>query len=208
MRTLKHLFLDELADRFDSEKQLLLAMPKMVQAATCAHLKKLVQAHLKETETHVKKLEKVFRSFGEKPRAKKCEATVGLLKEGDEVAADNKGYPVLNAALISVAQKLEHSEIATYGCLRNWAKLLANQEAADLLQEILVEEKAANHALSELARSRSNLEALGDPNASDSSCDRDDAKSPMNERRGNLPADRPRRLTETKPGDRRERLTG
>ena len=76
---------------------------------------------------------------------------------------------MLNAALISVAQKLEHYEIATYGCLRGWARLLGNKEAAGLLQEILVEEKAANHALSELARSRSNIEALGDC-ADDKSC--------------------------------------
>ena len=162
MRTLKNLFLDELADRYDAEKRLVIAMPKMIKAATCTHLQKLLQAHLKETVSHVKTLEKVFKSFGEKPRLNKCEATIGLLKEGDEVAADNKGWPVVNAALISVAQKLEHYEIATYGCLRGWARLLGNKEAAGLLQEILVEEKAANHALSELARSRCNLEALGD----------------------------------------------
>jgi len=161
MRTLIHLFLDELADRYDAEKRLVIAMPKMIKAATCTHLQKLIQSHLKETERHVKTLEKVFRSFGEKPRLNKCEATIGLLKEGDEVASDNKGWPVLNAALISVVQKLEHYEIATYGCLRGWARLLGNTEAAALLQQILVEEQAANHALSELARSRSNNEALG-----------------------------------------------
>ncbi len=162
MRTLQHLFLDELADRYDAEKRLVIAMPKMIKAATCTHLQKLLQSHLKETERHVKTLAKVFKSFGEKPRLNKCEATIGLLKEGDEVVSDNKGWPVLNAAIISVAQKLEHYEIATYGCLRGWARLLGNKEAAGLLQEILVEEKAANHALSELARSRSNLEALGE----------------------------------------------
>lgn len=168
MRTLKNLFLDELADRYDAEKRLVIAMPKMIKAATCTHLQKLLQSHLKETERHVKTLEKVFKSFGKKPSLNKCEATIGLLKEGDEVLSDNKGWPVLNAAIISVAQKLEHYEIATYGCLRGWAKLLGNKEASDLLQEILVEEKAANHALSELARSRSNNEALGDCAADDS----------------------------------------
>jgi ferritin-like metal-binding protein YciE len=162
MRTLKNLFLDELADRYDAEMRLVVAMPKMSKAATCTHLQELIQAHLKETARHVKTLEKVFQSFGERPRAKKCEATIGLLKEGDEIALANKGWPVLNAALISVAQKLEHYEIATYGCLRGWAKLLGNEEAAGLLQEVLVEEKAANHALSELARSRTNIEALGE----------------------------------------------
>lgn len=160
MRTLQDLFMDELADRYDAEKRLVIAMPKMIKAATCTHLQKLLRSHLKETAGHVRTLERVFRLFGVKPCLKKCEATIGLLKEGDEIAADNKGCPALNAALISVAQKLEHYEIATYGCLRGWARLLGNVDAAGLLQEILVEEKAANHALSELARSRSNNEAL------------------------------------------------
>ena len=162
MRTLKNLFLDELADRYDAEKRLVIAMPKMINTATCTHLQKLLRSHLKETVRQVKTLEKVFRSFHEKPRAKRCEATIGLLKEGDEVASANQGWPVLNAALISVAQKLEHYEIATDGCLRGWAKQLGQPEAAGLLQGILVEEKAANHALSELARSRSNDEALAE----------------------------------------------
>ncbi len=167
MRTLKDLFLDELADRYDAEKRMVIALPKMIKTATCAHLRKLFQSHLRETANHVKTIERVFRSFGQKPRLNKCEATIGLLKEGNEIASDNKGWPVLNAAMISVAQKLEHYEIAAYGCLRGWARLLGNQEAAGLLQEILVEEKAANHALSELARSRSNNEALGECSEAD-----------------------------------------
>jgi ferritin-like metal-binding protein YciE len=188
MRTLKNLFLDELADRYDAEKRLVIAMPKMIKAATCTHLQKLIQAHLKETASHVKTLEKVFRSFSEKRRAKKCGATIGLLKEGEEAAADNKGSPAINAALISVAQKLEHYEIAAYGCLRGWARLLGNTEAAGLLQEVLVEEKAANHALSELARSRSNNEALGGSAATDFCGDGKDAKSlSWNGRRGVRP---------------------
>lgn len=186
MRTLKNLFLDELADRYDAEKRLVIAMPKMIKAATCTHLQKLLQSHLKETERHVKTLEKVFKSFCKKPSLNKCEATIGLLKEGDEVLSDNKGWPVLNAAIISVAQKLEHYEIATYGCLRGWAKLLGNKEASDLLQEILVEEKAANHALSELARSRSNNEALGDC-AADDSCAEGNGTKRQNFSRGVRP---------------------
>jgi len=182
MRTLKNLFLDELADRYDAEKLLVIAMPKMIKAATCTHLQKLIQSHLKETESHVKTLEKVFHSFGEKPRLDRCEATIGLLKEGDEVTSDNRGWPVLNASLISVAQKLKHYEIATYGCLREWAALLGNKEAAGLLQEILVEEKAANRALSELARSRTNNEALAECVAKDFCGDGENAK-PLNARR-------------------------
>ncbi len=169
MRTLKNLFLDELADRYDSEKRLVITMSKMIKAATCARLRSLIEAHLMETERQVGKLEKVFKLFGEKPSLNKCEATVGILAEGAEVATENKGSPVLNAALISVAQKIEHYEIASYGCLREWAALLGNKPAAALLKEILGEEKAANEALIELARSSCNLEALN-AGAEDDAC--------------------------------------
>lgn len=194
MRTLKHLFLDELADRYDAEKRLVVAMPKMVKAATCTHLQKLFQSHLKETEGHVKQLEKVFKSFDEKPRAKKCEATVGLLKEGDEIMADNKGFPAVNAALISVAQKIEHYEIATYGCLREWAAVLGNKDAAVILKEMLDEEKAANQSLIELACSRTNREALAECATSPSGNATAGAKAALNRRRSVRPfnADRSR----------------
>jgi len=162
-------------------------VPARQRRATCTHLQKLIRAHLKETVGHVKTLEKVFRLFGERPRAKKCEATIGLLKEGEEIALSNKGWPVVNAALISVAQKLEHYEIATYGCLRGWARLLGNTEAADLLQAILVVEKAANHELSELARSRSNIEALRECESTDG-CDEDKGIKSKNGQRGVRPA--------------------
>ena len=107
------------------------------------------------------KLEQVFECFGEKPKGKTCEATKGLLEEGDEIAADFKGSPAINAALISAAQKVEHYEMASYGCLHEWAELLGNEKAAGLLEAILEEEKAANESLTELARASSNEEALG-----------------------------------------------
>jgi len=168
MRTLKDLFLDELADRYDSEKRLVIAMPKMIKTATCARLQKLIESHLMETECQVTKLEKVFQLFGEKPRLNKCDATVGILVEGAEIATDNKGSPVINAALVSVAQKIEHYEIASYGCLREWAAMLGNKAAASLLKEILGEEKAANEALVKLAISHCNLQALNAGAAIDS----------------------------------------
>jgi ferritin-like metal-binding protein YciE len=161
MKTLKDLFLDELADMYDAERRIVKALPKMAKAATCDDLRGAIQSHLKETEGHVKKLEEVFQSFDEKAKGKTCEATVGLLEEGDEIAAEFKGSPAINAALISAAQKVEHYEMASYGCLHEWAGLLGNKEAAGLLQEILDEEKAANEALTELARASSNEEALG-----------------------------------------------
>ena len=139
MKTLKVLFLDELADIYDAERRTVKALPKMAKAATCDKLKRAILAHLKETEGHVTKLEKVFQLFDEKAKGKTCKATVGLLEEGDEIAADFKGSRAINAALISAAQKVEHHEMAAYGCLHEWAGLLENKEAADLLLEILSE---------------------------------------------------------------------
>lgn len=169
MKTLKDLFLDELADMYDAERRIVKALPKMASAATCDKLKKAILAHLKETEGHVTKLEQVFQSFDEKAKGKTCEATVGLLKEGGEIAADFKGSPAINAALISAAQKVEHYEMASYGCLHEWAGLLGDKKAAGLLNEILDQEKAANETLTELARASSNREALNesDGNGSD-----------------------------------------
>jgi ferritin-like metal-binding protein YciE len=162
MKTLKDLFLDELADMYDAEHRIIKALPKMARAATCDDLKAAIQSHLKETEGQVKKLEQVFQSFGKKARGKKCEATVGLLEEADEIAAEFKGSPAINAALISAAQKVEHYEMASYGCLHEWAGLLGNEKAAGLLQDILDEEMAANEKLTELARAGNNEEALGE----------------------------------------------
>lgn len=162
MKTLKALFLGELADMYDAERRIVKALPKMAAAATCDKLKKAILAHLKETEGHVRKLEQVFQSFDEKAKGKTCEATVGLLKEGDEIAADFKGSPAINAALISAAQKVEHYEMASYGCLHEWAGLLGNEAAAGLLNEILDQEKAANETLTALARASSNREALSE----------------------------------------------
>jgi ferritin-like metal-binding protein YciE len=112
MKTLKDLFLDELADMYDAEHRIVRALPKIVKAATCTRLQAALQGHLKETQGQITKLERVFRSIGEKAKGKKCEATVGLLEEGDEIAAKFKGSPAINAALIAAAQKVEHYEIA------------------------------------------------------------------------------------------------
>jgi ferritin-like metal-binding protein YciE len=160
MKTLKDLFLDELKDMYDAEHRIIKALPKLAKAATCEKLKAAFLSHLEETEGQVTKLEKVFQAFGEKPEAKKCKATVGLLEEGDEIASDNKGEPTINAALISAGQKVEHYEIASYGCLHEWAGLLENRQAASLIKEILDQEKAADKKLMELARASSNQEAL------------------------------------------------
>jgi ferritin-like metal-binding protein YciE len=161
MKTLQDLFFNELSDIYDAERRIVKALPKMAKAATSEDLKTAIQAHLKETEGHVTKVEQVFECFGKKPRGKTCEATVGLLEEADEIAEEFADSPAINAALIAAAQKVEHYEMASYGCLHEWSNVLGNDEATAILQEILAEEKSANEALTEIAISSSNDEALG-----------------------------------------------
>lgn len=177
MKTLKDLFLNELADIYDAERRIVKALPKMVKAATDDDLKAAFQSHLEETEGHVKKLEQVFECFDVKAKGKTCKATVGLLEEGEEIAAEFEDSPAINSALISAAQKVEHYEIASYGCLHEWAAKLGNEEAAELLQEILEEEIAADGALTELALAASNDEAMGDSDEEDSDEDSDEKPS-------------------------------
>ncbi len=160
MKTLQDLFFNELADIYDAERRISKALPKMAKAATCDELKKAFEHHLKQTEGHVRKVEEVFECFDRKPRGKTCEATVGLLAEGEEMATAFEGSPAIDAALIAAAQKVEHYEMASYGCLHEWATLLGNKKAAGLLQEILDEEGATNKALTVIARSGSNQDAL------------------------------------------------
>jgi ferritin-like metal-binding protein YciE len=158
---------------------------KWPKPATCDKLKQAIQAHLKETEGHVTKVEQVFKCFDQKAKGKTCKVTVGLLEEGDEIAADFKGSPAINAALISAAQRVEHHEMASYGCLHEWAGLLGNPKAANLLQEILDQEKAANETLTELARASSNEQALSQ--SSETGSDGKPDKTPGNPGRGMRP---------------------
>ncbi len=171
-KTLQELFLSELADMYDAEKRIVKALPKMAKAATCTDLKGAIERHLQETLGHVTKLEQVFQCFDMGAKGKTCEATKGLLEEGDEIAADFKGSPAINAAIIAAAQKVEHYEMASYGCLHEWAGLLGNKKAASLLEKILDEEKAANEGLTKLAVAKSNPEALCE------SCDTENARQP------------------------------
>jgi len=172
--------MDELQDMYDAEHRILKALPKLAKAATCEKLKAAFLKHLAETEQQVTKLEQVFQAFDEKPKARKCKATVGLLEEGDEIASDNKGEPTINAALISAGQKVEHYEIASYGCLLEWAGILGNTKAANLIREILAQEKAANETLTELGKQSANREAMGEDKektADDETADQAPAKS-------------------------------
>jgi ferritin-like metal-binding protein YciE len=152
MSTLRETFLDELADIYDAEKQILKALPKMAKAAQNDQLRQGFEEHLEQTEEHVQRLEQVFESFNEKARGKKCKAMAGLLEEGQDLIKEKAG----DAALIAAAQKVEHYEIASYGSLKSWAEFLNENEAAELLEETLEEEKTTDDKLTEIAESAVN----------------------------------------------------
>lgn len=151
MKDLNELFLEELADIYDAEKQLVKALPKMTEAAHAQDLQSAFEDHLEQTEQHIKRIEQVFQIFDTKPKSKKCEAMAGLIEEAEDFMKEQATQPVMDAALIAAAQKVEHYEIATYGCLRTWAELLGKDDALDLLEETLNEEKDADESLTEIA---------------------------------------------------------
>jgi ferritin-like metal-binding protein YciE len=153
MKPLQHLFLEELADMYDAEFRITSTLQSMARTANQVELSDVFQAHYRETEDQLRKLEQVFDAFGAKAKRSKCEATVGLVDAENEMVSENIGSPTIDAALISAGQKVEHYEIASYGCLREWARLLGNQPAAELLDAILAEEKAADRRLTLLALS-------------------------------------------------------
>jgi ferritin-like metal-binding protein YciE len=159
MSTLKDLFLDQLEDMYDSEQRITKALPKLIVAASCNDLKSALETHLQETKGQIDTLERVFQSIDAKVKGKTCPAMAGILKEGEELVSDYKKTTNINAAIICAAQKVEHYEIATYGCLRAWANKLGHSDAASLLEEILDEEKGANQTLNDLSTSK-NEEAL------------------------------------------------
>ena len=151
MKDLTELFLEELSDIYDAEKQLIKALPKMVEAAKAQELQTAFEDHLEQTQQHVQRLERVFEMFGVKAKGKKCEAMEGLIEEGEDLMKEEATPAVKDAALIAAAQKVEHYEIATYGCLRTWAELLGKDEALDLLEETLNEEKDVDESLTDIA---------------------------------------------------------
>jgi len=159
---LKELFLDEIKDIYWAEKHLAAALPKLIKGATSEDLKQTITTHLKETKTHVTRLESVFESIGQKASAKKCLAMEGLLAEATELLSDtDKVTEVRDVAIISAAQKVEHYEIASYGTLRTLAGTLGFSEAQSLFDETLAEEKNADSLLTRVAENYVN-EAAAD----------------------------------------------
>ncbi len=155
---LHELLTDGLKDIYWAEKALTKAIPKMIKNAMSSELNEALSAHLEETEGQVTRLEDVFSSIDEKAVAKKCEAMDGLIKEADEIMKETDEGAMRDAGIIAAAQKVEHYEIATYGTLRAFAEILGYQEAVDLLQETLDQEKAADEKLTEVTSAAVTLE--------------------------------------------------
>ncbi|MEX2317255.1 MAG: ferritin-like domain-containing protein [Pirellulales bacterium] len=151
VKSLDDLFLDELKDTLDAEKQILKALPKMIKAAESEELKSAFEEHLGVTEEHVNRLESVFEMLDKAARGKHCTAMEGLLKEGAELIEEIEEGPTRDAAMIGAAQKVEHYEIAAYGTLVAYAKLLGMDNAVDVLHSTLVEEKEADEKLTDVA---------------------------------------------------------
>jgi len=159
LQSLHNLYLSELRMLYDAENQILKALPKMIGAASSDELKKAFQTHLDQTQLHVNRLEEVFEMQAESPKAEKCAGMEGILKEGNELVKAHGDPIVRDAALISGAQRVEHYEIAVYGCVRTWAEQLGFDRAAHVLQTNLQEEVETDHLLTSIAKSKVNVEA-------------------------------------------------
>jgi len=156
-------FTDEIKDIYWAEKHLVMELPKMSKAATSDQLKQAIDLHTSQTETHVSRLEQVFEKLGEKPVAKKCDAMAGLLEEGKSIVEDTEaGSMTRDAGIILAAQKVEHYEIATYGTLRIFAKVLGLNEISEILEETLNEEKETDFHLTDIAEGCINESALSE----------------------------------------------
>ena len=160
LQTFEDLFIDQLRDLYSAETQIVKALPKMAKAASSDELRGAFEEHLEQTEGHVERLEEIFDRIGVKPKGKKCEAMEGLLDEGKEILKMDAEPHVRDAALIAGAQRVEHYEMAGYGCARTFARLLGDTDSADLLQQTLDEEGEADKKLTQIAESSINVEAM------------------------------------------------
>ena len=157
--TLHDAFLDELRDAYDAEKQLTKALPRMAKAASSPDLRKAFEVHLEETRGQIERLERVFAGLDEKVRGKHCDGIAGVIDEGKSVMEEDFDDATMDACLIAGGQRAEHYEMAAYGTLVAWARAIGHADAADLLQETLDEEKAADAKLTSLAEHGINQEA-------------------------------------------------
>jgi ferritin-like metal-binding protein YciE len=152
-------FLEELKDTYDAEKQLAKALPKLAKAARSPELKSAFEHHLEETKGHVERLERVFESLDEKAKGKHCPGIAGIIEEGKSAMDEDYEDPTIDALLIAGGQRAEHYEMAAYGTLIAWARVMGHTEAVQLLEQNLEEEKAADQKLSQLAENGINARA-------------------------------------------------
>ena len=178
-KTLNEAFIDELRDAYDAEKQLLKALPKMAKKASAEDLTAAFEAHLEETRGHVDKLEQAFGALGEKVRGKHCDGIAGIIEEGKSVMEEDFDAETMDACLIAGGQRAEHYEMAAYGTLVAWAKVMGHTEAADLLEEILEEEKAADEKLTALAEGGINQAAADEAHPAEDEGGEDDDQVPI-----------------------------
>lgn len=149
--SLEKLFVEELKDLYSAEKQITHALPKMAKAAENEELRMALEKHLKETEKQIERLDRVFEILGKSSSGKTCIGMKGLLDEGKEMMEEVEEGSLRDAAMISAAQRVEHYEMAGYGAVRTYAENLGQKEIAQLLQETLNEEGAADHKLTQIA---------------------------------------------------------
>ena len=167
MGTLHDAFVDELRDTYDAEKQLTKALPKMAKAANSPELREAIESHLEETRQQVERLEQVFESLDEKAKGKHCDGIAGIIQEAQAIMQEDFDESTADACLIAAAQRAEHYEMAAYGTLVAWARAMGHDDAADLLQETLDEEKAADEKLNSLAEGGINEEAAAGAHGED-----------------------------------------
>ncbi|ODU00549.1 MAG: hypothetical protein ABS79_03125 [Planctomycetes bacterium SCN 63-9] len=160
LESLRDLLIEQLEDLYDAEHQITKALPKMAEAASEPKLKAAFKKHLKETEGQIERLDQVFEALGQKAKRKTCKAAKGLIAEGDETIKEDAEPAVRDAALIAAAQRVEHYEMAGYGTVCAYAKQLKETAVLKLLKATFAEEKATDEALSELAESTINLQAV------------------------------------------------
>jgi ferritin-like metal-binding protein YciE len=158
-QTLHDAFLDQLRDVYDTENQLIQALPKMAKAATVAALRAAFETHLEETREHARRLERAFASLREPPRGKHCDGIAGIIAEGNAILAEHLDDNTRDACLIAAAQRAEHYEMAAYGTLIAWGQAMGHDEAVRLLQATLKEEKAADATLTSIGEGGLNRSA-------------------------------------------------
>ncbi len=158
LENLQQLYLKELRDLYDAEKQITDALPKLIDAANNSELKSALQEHLSVTQRQISRLEQIFQSLKEKPSGETCKGMKGVIKEGDEIVSSGGDPSTVDAGIISAAQRVEHYEMAGYGTVRTYARLLGREEHARLLQQTLDEEEQADETLTQIA-STVNVEA-------------------------------------------------